>query len=269
MAVKLSTFLNTSFTQSVIDSAAVISIINNAEGTMPLDSGTSGNYVKDISADSGISISGIAAHAASLTIGIDSAKIATVDTAQTLTNKTINLSSNTLQTTLNQLNAAISGGQSVASLTGTETLANKTLTTPTINTPTVSGGSITDVTTFGLRDTTTTTFETRLVSNNASPVLTADRTLTLDVNNANRTLSLTGNLLTVGGNSLTLTTSGTTDVTFPTSGTLVSKDGSGNFSAGTITANLTGTASNADQLDSQNGTYYRIDVYDRNGTLLN
>jgi hypothetical protein len=41
-----------------------------------------------------------------------------------------------------------------------------------------------------------------------------------------------------------------------TSGTLVLRDGSGNFTAGTITANLTGTASNATNLDSQNGAYY-------------
>lgn len=38
--------------------------------------------------------------------------------------------------------------------------------------------------------------------------------------------------------------------------TIVKRDSSGNFSAGTITADLTGTASNADQLDSQDGTYY-------------
>jgi hypothetical protein len=38
--------------------------------------------------------------------------------------------------------------------------------------------------------------------------------------------------------------------------TLVLRDGSGNFTAGTITANLTGTASNATNLDSQNGAYY-------------
>jgi len=38
--------------------------------------------------------------------------------------------------------------------------------------------------------------------------------------------------------------------------TIVKRDSSGNFSAGTITASLTGTASNADQLDSQDGTYY-------------
>lgn len=37
---------------------------------------------------------------------------------------------------------------------------------------------------------------------------------------------------------------------------IVKRDASGNFSAGTITADLTGTASNADQLDSQDGTYY-------------
>lgn len=37
---------------------------------------------------------------------------------------------------------------------------------------------------------------------------------------------------------------------------IVKRDASGNFSAGTITASLTGTASNADQLDSQDGSYY-------------
>ncbi len=38
--------------------------------------------------------------------------------------------------------------------------------------------------------------------------------------------------------------------------TTVLRDGSGNFSAGTITADLTGTASNASLLQSQNGAYY-------------
>jgi hypothetical protein len=42
----------------------------------------------------------------------------------------------------------------------------------------------------------------------------------------------------VGGNSLTLTTTGSTTVTLPTTGTLVGKDGSGNVNiAGTMTAN--------------------------------
>jgi hypothetical protein len=237
MSVKLSSFLNTSFATSAIDSIAVIGIIEAAEATMPLDSGTSGNYLKNLLVDSSLSITGTSAHAATPTIGIDSSFTATLSTAQTLTNKTINFSNNTINMTLSQLNTAISGGISVASLTGTEILTNKTLTAPIINTPSIIQGSITDITTFGLRDITTSTFETRIVSNNASSVLTADRTLTLDINNANRTLSLTGNLSTVGGNNLTLTTTGSTSVTVPTTGTLVSKDGSGNVSiAGTMTA---------------------------------
>ena len=260
MAVKLSSFLSTSFTPSALDSAGVIAIIETAAATMPLDSGTSGNYIKDITAGGGIDLIGTNGHAASITVLVDSSEIATVNTAQTLTNKTINLTSNTLAMTLNQLNAAISGGQSVASLTGTEILTNKTLTSPVITNPISTGGSVSSLSTFGLKDVTTTTYQTKIVSNNVSPVLSADRTLTLDVNNANRTFSLTGDLSTVGGNSLTLTTTGSTNVTFPTSGTLVSKDSSGN---------ATVTASNAELLDSQDGTYYRINVYNSSGTLLN
>jgi hypothetical protein len=130
--------------------------------------------------------------------------------------------------TVGQLNAALTG-DNVATLTGTETLTNKTLTSPTINTPSVSGGSFTDLTTFGLRDVTTTAYETRIVSNNASPALSADRTLTLDVNNANRTISLTGDITvagsftTSGAFGLTLTQTGTTSVTLPTSGTLANQ----------------------------------------------
>ena len=49
----------------------------------------------------------------------------------TLTNKTINLGSNTLQGTIAQFNTALSDGD-FATLAGAETLSNKTLTTPTI-----------------------------------------------------------------------------------------------------------------------------------------
>ena len=50
---------------------------------------------------------------------------------QTLTNKTVNLSANTLTGTTAQFNTALSDG-SFATLAGAETLANKTLTTPKI-----------------------------------------------------------------------------------------------------------------------------------------
>jgi hypothetical protein len=57
---------------------------------------------------------------------------------QTLTNKSISLGSNTVTSTLAQLNTAVSDAD-VASLAGTETLTNKTLTAPTITAPTITG----------------------------------------------------------------------------------------------------------------------------------
>lgn len=54
----------------------------------------------------------------------------------TLTNKTINLTSNTLTGTVAQFNTALSDGD-FATLAGTETLTNKTLTSPILTTPSV------------------------------------------------------------------------------------------------------------------------------------
>ena len=242
MVVKLSDFLSTNFVPSALDSGDVLTIVR--ANTIAIDSNTTGNYVDTIIGGAGITVTDAGAHAATPTITFDSSMIVGVNATQTLTNKTINLTNNTLSATLGQLNAAVSGA-TLVSTDGAETLTNKTLTSPTINTPNITAGSITDITTFGLRDITTTAYETRIVSNNVTPALSADRTLTLDVNNANRTVSLTGNL-TLGGNfttsgahATTLTTSGTTALTLPTSGTLVSKDGSGNVTiAGTLTGEL-------------------------------
>jgi hypothetical protein len=58
----------------------------------------------------------------------------TAASAQTLTNKTISLGSNTVSMTLAQLNTAVSDAD-VVSLAGSETLTNKTLTSPTMSTP--------------------------------------------------------------------------------------------------------------------------------------
>jgi len=227
MAVNLSNFLSTSFVLDVLDSSEVAAIVVSTPG-IPLDSNTTGNYVKAITASDGVVVAGSGAHGATVVLSVDSSRVVIPNATQTLTNKTINLTNNTLSMTIGQLNAALTG-DNVATLTGTETLTNKTLTSPTINTPSVSGGSFTDLTTFGLRDVTTTAYETRIVSNNASPALSADRTLTLDVNNANRTISLTGDITvagsftTSGAFGLTLTQTGTTSVTLPTSGTLANQ----------------------------------------------
>ena len=241
MVQKLSNFLGTSFSENPVDSAGIVTIIGAT--TILLDSGTSGNYVRTLSAGPGFNLPS-AAHSLDATLTVDSSYIATVAGTTTLTNKTINLSNNTLVATLSQLSAAVSG-DTVIGAQATQTLTNKTLTSPTINGADINGPlSINDITTFGLRDVTTSDYETLIVSNNASPALSADRTLTLDINNADRTISLTGNLTlagsltTSGAHATTLTTTGTTGVTLPTSGTLVSKDGSGDFSAGLITADF-------------------------------
>ena len=66
---------------------------------------------------------------------------ATTTGAQTLTNKTINLSSNTVSGTTAEFNAALSDANFVT-IAGAETLTSKTLTTPTITSPAITGGTL-------------------------------------------------------------------------------------------------------------------------------
>ena len=66
-------------------------------------------------------------------------------TTDTLTNKSIDLGTNTLTGSLAEWNTALQG-DSFATLTGTETLTNKTLTSPTINSPTITNVTATNLT---------------------------------------------------------------------------------------------------------------------------
>jgi hypothetical protein len=96
--------------------------------------------------------------------------------------------------------------------------------------PTITGGSIAGLTSFGLRSSGSGAFDLTLAN---TENLSAGRTLTIKVNDAARTLDMAGNLTlaaafsTSGANALTLTTTGSTNVTLPTSGTLLTTTGSG------------------------------------------
>ena len=76
------------------------------------------------------------------------ADFASLAGSETLTNKTISLASNTISGTVAEFNTALSGDD-FATLAGTETLTNKTLTSPTLTTPalgTPSSGTLTNAT---------------------------------------------------------------------------------------------------------------------------
>ena len=100
-------------------------------------------------------------------------------TTDTLTNKSIDLDSNTLTGTLSEFNTALQGDGFV-SLTGAETLTNKTLTSPTASGLTLSDASIV------FEGATTNDFETTLTVTDP----TADRTITIP--------NVTGTVVTTG-----------------------------------------------------------------------
>ena len=75
------------------------------------------------------------------TIALTSDITVTASSSTTLTNKSISLATNTVTATLAELNTAISDAD-IASLTGSETLTNKTLTSPAINTATFKDGVV-------------------------------------------------------------------------------------------------------------------------------
>lgn len=98
--------------------------------------------------------------------------------------------------------------------------------------PTIVGGSITALTALSLANAGTGAYNATLGHNGT---LTANRSLTWNLNDADRTVSLAGNLTTAGGHALTLTTGATTNVTLPSSGTLATLSGVETLAGKTLT----------------------------------
>jgi hypothetical protein len=127
---------------SANDTVTVLTVGSNGQYLKADSSTTSGLTWGDpgdltaVSAGTGITVTSGTGPIPS--IAIDTATVVDLNTAQTLTNKTFSFSSNTVTTTLAQLNTAVSDAD-VASLTGSETLTNKTLTAPAISNPVITG----------------------------------------------------------------------------------------------------------------------------------
>jgi hypothetical protein len=104
------------------------------------------------------------------------------DTTDTLTNKSVSLTTNTITGTLAEFNTALSDAD-FATLSGTETLANKTLTSPTVSGLSLSDSSIV------FEGATANDYETTLSVTDP----TADRTITIP--------DVTGTIITTGDSS--------------------------------------------------------------------
>lgn len=103
----------------------------------------------------------------------------------------------------------------IADVSSSQTFTNKTLTSPTINNATIS------------LDDTATAFSLNLRST-STPSLTANRTLTIDVSNADRTIDLAGNLTV--SSAATISGTNTGDQTITLTGD-VTGSGTGSFAA--------------------------------------
>jgi len=122
---------NDTIVNADINSSAAIAVSKLAAST--ISGVTLGSNLNALTIGTGLSGTSYNGSSA-VTIAIDST-VATLTGTQTLTNKTVNLTSNTLTGTIAQFNTALSDAD-FATLAGTETLTNKTL---SVDDNTVSG----------------------------------------------------------------------------------------------------------------------------------
>lgn len=117
-----------------------------------------------------------------------------------------------------------------------KTVTGGTYTTPTINTPDINGGTADSFTSLSIRSTAS-AFDVLFAN---GEVMSTNRTLSIALGNANKNVSFGGDVnfglafVTTGG-AITLTATGTTNVTLPTTGTLATLLGVEGFLNKTIT----------------------------------
>lgn len=170
--------------------------------------------------------------------------LSTLAGSETLTNKTI---------TAPVLSGSVTGTYTLA---GTPTISSPTITSPAISSPAISG-TATMTGAFG-------NTSLRVLDTDASHALkivpgsniTADRTFTITTGDADRTLTMGGNVTFSGAFNATFTLTAGTSVTLPTSGTLISS-----ADTGTVTNTmLASTAVTASKVASNSGAGIPVQV---------
>ena len=233
------------------------------------------------------------------TIGNADAVLVSDTGTQTLTNKTISLSNNTVSGTLAQFNTAVTDAD-LATIAGSETLTNKTLTSPVLNTATAdnltltgtltanaavgSAGQVLKSTGTGVQwanesggssfSTITVAGQSNVVADSASDTLTLiagdNVTITTNANDDSITISATGGGGGGGGNSFTtIAVSGQTSVVADSStDTLTLAAGSGisiSTDATTDTITITNTGGGGGGLASD--SFKTISVYGQSNVV--
>src|SRR6056300_760760 len=158
-----------------------------------------------------------------LTIAADTASLITASGTATLTNKTINLTDNTVTGTLAEFNTAVSDA-TLVSLTGSETLTNKTINAPDNTVTNISNTNLSG--SAGI---------TNANLANSSITITGD-------DSSAQSISLGGGILFTGGSGITTSVSGN-EITFATDGSIVTETSTDTLTNKTISG-ATNTLSN-------------------------
>jgi plastocyanin len=196
----------------------VSNTISATVGGITLGTGTIGNYVASVQTGTGITGGSAGSESAAITLAIDTAVVSTLSGAQTLTNKTISGSSNTLSNignnaltnssiTINGQSVSLGGTITVSSSSNLDGLTDVTITTPTTGQVLKYNGSTwindADATAGGAGAGTVTTVSVTSTNGFAGTVATASSTPAITIST-----SITG-LLKGNGTAISAATAGT------------------------------------------------------------